>query len=146
MGGGVVGRMPTLRTTRRRQLLCTEPLEGRWLLSAPPALPPQIAALLQLKFPGISVLRFEFSTEDGDVEYDVTARVDAGMLDATLSADGKLLESEIIPGPKDVEDPPSQTLATAPGGPAAVGESVDVVELLPVEPVDADVPLTPAEL
>src|SRR5690242_3381804 len=81
-------RMCTLYPSRR-QALCTEPLERRWLLSATPALPPALANSIQQAYPGASVLTVEVSTDDGQQEFDVTAAVAGGTLDATLSSDGK---------------------------------------------------------
>jgi len=137
--------MSSPRPSRRRQLLCTEPLERRWLLSVAPALPPPLAAAIQHAYPGASVLSVEVSTDDGRQEYDVTATVTGGMLDATLSPDGKIVESELLPARRS--EPPAaatdDTLPVEAPAAAAADGGVGAVSLTPAELVDQDQPLSP---
>ena len=155
--------MAHLRMTPRRQLLCTEPLERRWLFSAPGEslrLPPEVAASIEAKFPRAHILEMESSVEEGRREYDIKAEFDGSIIDATFAADGRLLESERLrpsnppqlqpPEPADVVPPP---LVQPPEPPDAVppppeppADAVEVVEVIPAEQNDDDVLLAPTEL
>ena len=133
----------------RRQQLCTEPLERRWLFSAPadgPRLPPEVVDSIEATFPGAEILQTESSVEEGRREYDVTAEIGGRIVDATFAADGKLLESEVLRA-RPVEPPPAEppmVADTVP--PPAPVDAVEVVEVVPVEEVDNDVVLAPTEL
>ena len=65
------------------------------MLSA--ALPAQLAASLEARFPGARVIHAELSTDDGEREYDVVAEFGGQVVDTTLSADGTILETETRP-------------------------------------------------
>jgi hypothetical protein len=133
-------------------LLCAEPLEGRWLLSAPASepsapvplrLPAEIATSLQARYPGARVVRAELTTEDDEREYDVTADYKGRTLDATFDPSGKLLEAEVLP----VAAPASATPAASvePAAPGAANQ-MRGVRIAPVETLDNDAPLTESQL
>jgi hypothetical protein len=132
-------------TGRRTRLLCTEPLEGRWLLSAlgsalsPDAdldggddegddgarvathqLPAPVLASLYARFPGAKLVEAELTSEDGRRVYEVTAEFAGREVDVTLAPDGDILEAE--------------TEAPQPGTQVPDDSETDAPERVPVVP------------
>jgi hypothetical protein len=149
-----------MATTRRippARLLCTEPLEGRWLLSAPAA----AVAESDAEAADRHVATLELPEEEDDDEAD-GAGDDLSVDDDETDGDGENLSNDggenggipIVPSviADRVESDPSEADANSqvPDGTPDVtlrrGGSVEVVEFDPADEVDNDVAVDPAEL
>ena len=162
--------MSDLPKARHGRTLCAEPLEGRWLLSAPARdappptkpvdadrpiplseLPNEVTAALLAMFPGARPVDADVTIRDGDRQYDVGAEYEGHSFDATLTSAGEVVLTEDLPAElaKATSAPPAPSPQPAQATPTDSSDetsSVTVVGVQPADTRDTDVPLSPSKL